>query len=285
MSPSGRSEWHHFTRCSSERRSSSTPGQTPKLSPALAATRWLSPRAAHRSLLPPRDDRDDSRLHQPSLERAEQPRGRRGVNIRSASFRDLARIEQLLPGRARDRRERARGPDGPRQPGSRRNIAAPLVRAHQDTVVAGPDHRRRRGDLRRGGYQGRRGRLRAGASAGSRPSLWQILNFCISTPAHGHFARAELLDAPLQPRSRARRPPLPRAPAARPSTGRVFLEHGYAQFATEQILYPGPGDSRALNRGEIHCRSVPRAAMTSAAIYLLYRASRHPRLRRSRVRR
>ncbi len=70
-----------------------------------------------------------------------------------------------------------------------------------------------------------------------RPRSWQILNLCTSTTAHGHFARAELLDGV---RNRCLEHGVQRVHVRLPLDHPllpVFLEHGFTQFATEQILY------------------------------------------------
>jgi hypothetical protein len=72
---------------------------------------------------------------------------------------------------------------------------------------------------------------------GGRVKAWQILNFCTSATAPGHFARQQLLAAlcshglehgvhRFHVRLPLDHPLLP-----------VFLQQGFVQFATEQILY------------------------------------------------
>ena len=97
-----------------------------------------------------------------------------------------------------------------------------------------------------------------------RPRSWQILNLCTSTTAHGHFARAELLDGV---RNRGLEHGVQRVHVRLPLDHPllpVFLEHGFTQFATEQILYrdQAAADPRAI--GAARRSSVRRGATTSA---------------------
>ena len=102
-----------------------------------------------------------------------------------------------------------------------------------------------------------------------RPRSWQILNLCTSTTAHGHFARAELLDGV---RNRGLEHGVQRVHVRLPLDHPllpVFLEHGFTQFATEQILYR----DEATAEPEQSVRSAlirPARRDDIGAIYLLY---------------
>jgi hypothetical protein len=102
-----------------------------------------------------------------------------------------------------------------------------------------------------------------------RPRSWQILNLCTSTTAHGHFARAELLDGV---RNRGLEHGVQRVHVRLPLDHPLlplFLEHGFTQFATEQILYR---DEASLDRETSVQSSLIRTARRDdiAGIHLLY---------------
>ncbi len=102
-----------------------------------------------------------------------------------------------------------------------------------------------------------------------RPRSWQILNLCTSTTAHGHFARAELLDGV---RNRGLEHGVQRVHVRLPLDHPllpVFLEHGFTQFATEQILYR---DEAAVDPDTTVQSTLVRSARRDdiGAIHLLY---------------
>ncbi len=71
----------------------------------------------------------------------------------------------------------------------------------------------------------------------TRPSVWQIVNLCVAPTGAGHFARERLLTHLC---NRGLEQGVHRfhvrLPLDHPLVG-VFLEHGFTQFATEQILF------------------------------------------------
>lgn len=155
--------------------------------------------------------------------------------IRSASFRDLARIEQLYREATEDERHGAQmTPDSPVPQATLRRLwqaltkslssVVPITDLAEEMLVA------------EDAKEGVVGFVQVQALP-VRPRSWQILNLCTSTTAHGHFARAELLDGV---RNRCLEHGVQRVHVRLPLDHPllpVFLEHGFTQFATEQILY------------------------------------------------
>ena len=155
--------------------------------------------------------------------------------IRSASFRDLARIEQLYREATEDERHGAQmTPDSPVPQATLRRLwqaltkslssVVPITDVSEEMLVA------------EDAKEGVVGFVQV-QSLSVRPRSWQILNLCTSTTAHGHFARAELLDGV---RNRGLEHGVQRVHVRLPLDHPllpVFLEHGFTQFATEQILY------------------------------------------------
>jgi hypothetical protein len=155
--------------------------------------------------------------------------------IRSASFRDLARIEQLYREATEDERHGAQmTPDSPVPQATLRRLwqaltkslssVVPITDLAEEMLVA------------EDAKEGVVGFVQMQALP-VRPLSWQILNLCTSTTAHGHFARAELLDGV---RNRGLEHGVQRVHVRLPLDHPllpVFLEHGFTQFATEQILY------------------------------------------------
>ena len=155
--------------------------------------------------------------------------------IRSASFRDLARIEQLYREAIEDERHGAHmTQDSPVPQATLLRLwqavtkslssLVPITDSAVEMLVAE--------DTKEGVV----GFVQVQSLPG-RPRSWQILNLCTSASAHGHFARAELLDGV---RNRGLEHGVQRfhvrLPLDHPMLP-VFLEHGFTQFATEQILY------------------------------------------------
>ena len=112
--------------------------------------------------------------------------------IRSASFRDLARIEQLYREATEDERHGAQMTlDSPVPQATLLRLwqaltkslssLVPITDVAEEMLVAE--------DTKEGVV----GFVQV-QSLSVRPRSWQILNLCTSTTAHGHFARAELLE-------------------------------------------------------------------------------------------
>lgn len=157
------------------------------------------------------------------------------MNVRAASFRDLAQVEQLY------RESLAGAESGPAPlPGSPvpqatllrlwyalgKTLSAlvPLSEATGVLYVAEDD------------TEGVVGFIQAeGISA--RPAVWQIVNLCAAPTGAGHFARERLLTHLC---NRGLEQGVTRfhvrLPLDHPLVS-VFLEQGFTQFATEQILF------------------------------------------------
>ena len=187
--------------------------------------------------------------------------------IRSASFRDLARIEQLYREATEDERHGAQmTPDSPVPQATLLRLwqaltkslssLVPITDVSEEMLVA------------EDAKEGVVGFVQV-QSLSVRPRSWQILNLCTSTTAHGHFARAELLDGV---RNRGLEHGVQRVHVRLPLDHPllpVFLEHGFTQFATEQILYR----DQAAAEPEQSVRSTlirPARRDDIGAIYLLY---------------
>jgi hypothetical protein len=189
------------------------------------------------------------------------------VIIRSASFRDLARIEQLYREATEDERHGAQmTPDSPVPQATLLRLwqaltkslssLVPITDVAEEMLVAE--------DTKEGVV----GFVQV-QSLPVRPRSWQILNLCTSTTAHGHFARAELLDGV---RNRGLEHGVQRVHVRLPLDHPllpVFLEHGYTQFATEQILYR---DESTTDHEAAPLSSLTRVARRDdiAGIHLLY---------------
>lgn len=187
------------------------------------------------------------------------------MNIRPASFRDLARVEQLHREAATDPRNPGPPPDSPVPEATLlklwyalgKSLSALVPLSDPGGVLFVADD----GD-------GVVGFIQAGTLS-SRPGVWQIVNLCVAPGGPGHFARERLLthlcnhglDSGVH-RFHVR------IPLDHPLVG-LFLEHGFTQFATEQILFCESPES-------IVPRSTERISLRTAhrddagAIYLLY---------------
>ena len=157
------------------------------------------------------------------------------MNVRSASFRDLARVEQLYrDALAADESGPGPHPDSPVPQATLLRLWYALSKTLSSLVplsdtggvlfVAEDD------------AEGVVGFIQA-QSTSTRPSVWQIVNLCVAPNGAGHFARERLLTHLC---NRGLEQGVHRfhvrLPLDHPLVG-VFLEHGFTQFATEQILY------------------------------------------------
>ena len=187
------------------------------------------------------------------------------MNIRQASFRDMARIEQLY-------RQAVAGEDSPAQVSEDSPIPqATLLRVwhaltksltslvpitdSSDALLVAEDP-----------AEGVVGFIQAQAPQG-RTKAWQILNLCTAASAPGHFARQRLIAALCNfGLERGVHRFHVRLPLAHPLVP-VFLEEHFTQFATEQILYRD-GARAIAPPGGVHLRAAKREDIP--AIYLLY---------------
>ncbi len=190
------------------------------------------------------------------------------MNVRSASFRDLARVEQLYrDALAADESGPGPHPDSPVPEATLLRLWYALSKTLSSLVplsdtggvlfVAEDD------------AEGVVGFIQA-QSTSTRPSVWQIVNLCVAQSAAGHFARERLLthlcNHGLEQGVHRFHVRLPLGHAL---VG-VFLEHGFTQFATEQILFHD--NPEQITQGDAQALSIrPARREDAAAIHLLYR--------------
>jgi hypothetical protein len=189
------------------------------------------------------------------------------VIIRSASFRDLALIEQLYREATEDERRGAQmTPDSPVPQATLLRLWQALTKSLSSLVpISDLAEEMLVAEDAKAGVVG----FVQVQSLSVRPRAWQVLNLCTSATASGHFARAELLDGV---RNRGLEHGVQRVHVRLPLDHPllpVFLEHGYTQFATEQILYR----DQAAAELEPNVKSTlirPARRDDIGAIYLLY---------------
>lgn len=188
--------------------------------------------------------------------------------VRSASFRDLARIEQLYRDATASESTGAQVSEDSPVPQATllrvwhaltKSISSlvPLTDSADALLVAEDPH------------EGVVGFIQAQAPAG-RAKSWQILNLCTAASAIGHFAREQLVAAlSNHGLERGVRRFQVRLPLDHPLVP-VFLGQGFSQVATEQILFRDDGGSGHDSRVR---STVLRPARRDdiPAIYLLYR--------------
>ncbi len=190
------------------------------------------------------------------------------MNVRSASFRDLARVEQLYrDALAADEGGPGPHPDSPVPQATLLRLWYALSKTLSSLVplsdtggvlfVAEDD------------AEGVVGFIQA-QSTSTRPSVWQIVNLCVAASGAGHFARERLLTHLC---NRGLEQGVHRfhvrLPLDHPLVG-VFLEHGFTQFATEQILFhDNPEHIAGGDAKPLPIR--PARREDAAAIHLLYR--------------
>ena len=189
------------------------------------------------------------------------------MNIRSASFRDLARIEELY----RDTIDESSGvapmaQDSPVPQATLLRLWYALTKSLSSLVPITDS-----GDallVAEDAKEGVVGFIQAQAPPG-RSNAWQILNLCTTATARGHFARERLI---AELRNRGLSVGVHRfnvrVPVGHPLVS-VFLEHGFTQLATEQILFR---DESPAAQGDARPQAVLRPARRDdiGAIYLLY---------------
>jgi len=188
------------------------------------------------------------------------------VNIRTASFRDLARIEQLYGDSLDDSLGVGQiSSDNPVPRATLLRLWYALTKS-LSSLVPGTDS----GDALLVAEDPKEdvvGFIQAQSPPG-RPKTWQILNLCTSTTAPGHFAREQLLhelcNHGLQVGVHRFHV---RVPVDHPLVA-VFLEQGFTQLATEQILYSDERPPRVRGQRQVGMRPARRDDI--AAIHLLY---------------
>ena len=157
------------------------------------------------------------------------------MNIRPATFRDLARIEEIHR-EAQSGHESGTGitPDNPVPQQTLLRLWYALSKAVSALVPLSDS-----GDLlfvAESPREGIVGFVQAQVAPG-KPRAWQILNLAVSGSAAGHFAREQLLTSLCQRGSEhGVQRFLARLPLDHPLVP-VFLEQRFNQYATEQILY------------------------------------------------
>ena len=189
------------------------------------------------------------------------------MNIRPASFRDLARIEQLYSeAGSGDEQVPQLSPDHPVPQATLLRLWYALSKTVSSLV---PFNVGAAGDTlfvaeTREGIVG----FIQAQSSGERAATLQILNLCVAGTASGHFARAQLLThLTNHALEHGIHRFVVRLPVEHPLVG-IFLEQGFVQLATEQILYSDDAPP-----GEAAAQSVslrPARPEDVGAIYLLY---------------
>jgi hypothetical protein len=190
------------------------------------------------------------------------------MNVRSASFRDLARVEQLYrEALAADESGPGPHPDSPVPQATLLRLWYALSKTLSSLVPLSDTG----GVLfvAEDGGEGVVGFIQAQATS-TRPSVWQIVNLCVAPGGAGHFARERLLTHLC---NRGLEQGVHRfhvrLPLEHPLVG-VFLEHGFTQFATEQILFHETPE--LIERSDAEPLAVrPGRREDAAAIHLLYR--------------
>jgi hypothetical protein len=190
------------------------------------------------------------------------------MNVRSASFRDLHRVEQLYrEALAADEAGPGPHPDSPVPQATLLRLWYALSKTLSSLVPLSDT----------GGVlfvaedecEGVVGFIQAQA-ASTRAPVWQIVNLCVAPNGAGHFARERLLSHLC---NRGLEQGVHRfhvrLPLDHPLVG-VFLEQGFTQFATEQILFhEAPEQIAAGDAQPLPVRAGRRE--DAAAIHLLYR--------------
>ncbi len=186
--------------------------------------------------------------------------------VRSASFRDLARIEQLYRDATQNDDYAGQVPDSPVPQATLLRLWHALTKSlsslvpltdSADALLVAED-----------AQEGVVGFIQAQAPPG-RTRSWQILNLCTAGSAIGHFAREQLLAALCNHGMEhgVRRFHV-RLPLDHPLVP-VFLAQRFTQFATEQILYRD--ESKAESDSRVRSTLLrPARRDDIPAIYLLY---------------
>ena len=194
------------------------------------------------------------------------------MNVRSASFRDLGRIEQLYrDALAREEREGVipgfSGGDPPVPQTTLVRLWYAVTKTLSSLVpTAEPDTALLVAEDADGSIAGF---IQAQAVTGQ-PKTWHLVNLCVAPGARGHFAGAPLLiNLCNQGLSHQVTRFSVRVPVDHPLRG-LFLEQGFTQYATEQILFRDDSGAapRVVTRGDGPLRPAHRDDI--GQIYLLY---------------
>src|SRR5487761_30173 len=190
------------------------------------------------------------------------------MNIRPASFRDLGRIETLYSeAGSGDEPAPQLFPDHPIPQAALLRLWYAVSKTVSSLV---PFSVGASGDIlfvAETPREGIVGFVQAQAPTGRAGAL-QILNLCVAEGASGHFARAELLThLTNHGLEHGIHRFLVRLPADHHLVA-TFLEQGFVQLATEQILYSDEVPEPASSAAEVSLR--PAKSDDAGAIYLLY---------------
>jgi hypothetical protein len=188
------------------------------------------------------------------------------MNVRPASFRDLARIERLYAeAGADDERHLQSVQEHPVPQATLLRVWYAVSKTVSSLV---PFTAGGAGDtlfVAENGREGIVGFIRAQAAQGKSDTM-QILNLCVAPTATGHFAREQLLvHLTNHGLEHGVHRFLVRLPVDDPLVG-LFVERGFVQLATEQILYSDDASS-----DDAHATTLrPARREDLGAIYLLY---------------
>ena len=188
------------------------------------------------------------------------------MNLRPASFRDLGAIDQLY-------RESLGSPDaGVSPPPDSPVPEAMLLRLWYSLgkTLSALMPLNESGDVLQVAEQPREGVVGfiQAQAVGSRPTVWQIVNLCVASSAAGHFARERLLtDLCNRGLEQGVTRFHVRLPVDHPLVG-MFLEHGFTQFATEQILFCEQPEAVRAQATPMSLRPMRRE--DAGAVFLLY---------------
>ena len=189
------------------------------------------------------------------------------MNIRAASFRDLAHIERLYSeAGSGDEQVPQLSPDHPVPQATLLRLWYALSKTVSSLV---PFNIGAAGDTLfvAETREGIVGFIQAQAS-GDRAGTLQILNLCVATTASGHFARAQLLShLTNHALEHGIQRFVVRLPVEHPLVG-TFLEQGFVQLATEQILYSDDAPVTPQTARSVSLR--PARPEDVGPIYLLY---------------
>lgn len=194
------------------------------------------------------------------------------MNVRSASFRDLGRIEHLHRDAVAREEDGSRtapaiaGEDSPVPQTTLVRLWYGISKALSALVPAGDSDASllvaEDGD---GGIAG----FIAAQGVPGQPKAWHVTNLCVATTALGHFAGGPLVEALCnQGVEHGVGRFLVRVPDGHPLLG-LLLEQGFTQYATEQILFRDDGGS-APRMAQPETLLRPARREDAGAIHLLY---------------
>lgn len=188
------------------------------------------------------------------------------MNIRPASFRDLARIEELYAAAGADDERHLQAQEHPVPQATLLRVWYAVSKTVSSLV---PFTAGGAGDtlfVAESGREGIVGFIRAQAAAQGKSDAMQILNLCVTPTASGHFAREQLLThLTNHGAEHGVHRFLVRLPVDDPLVS-LFVERGFVQLATEQILYSDDASGDATAAEPLR----PARREDIGAIYLLY---------------